>query len=622
MKQHEIKNYEALLALALFFFVLLECSSYYGIALEKTGFDLGLAKQIPSLTANAIGFLSFSFITKRTSQGTRKAIAIVGSIIGIASVLYTLVATNPLIIEAMKVSTFLLLGYAAAAVHSSTAKLFVRSKHLSISVGVAHAVGLTLQFVTYLLIPFGLFKALIIILAIGGLVVFDYRSWESSKSIDFNSIKSQLAMKSYSRGEFPRNLMGEVDEIVVEQPKKLAGYLVALIALFAFLFNSLYGVSSQDSQSFSPFILLDSRVMLAISGIIAGYLFDFKRGRYAGLVMISVALVALAAILGIEAGGNQSIGRAVFFFADGFFVVFYTSTFLGLAPHMDDPDLWAGMGRTIANVCAITTSIPAILFIETGNIVELTVLLIPTLGVTLFFLVKAGMLSFHDPKTNENYILRPSEAFGPRTKTADTQANGESTSAENQNSCPLQTTEDVVSNASTADNAEADMTTACQVSQHVNTYQKSQSQFNPADDFTNCQPQKQTHSNNTLQGASDKATGFAYTLTDSGDGEEAPAANKTNGVANSATSSNNAEAPVALTPEEKLQMFAQKYDLSTRETEILEAVTASEKTLKATAAGMGISLRTVQHHLTSIYKKTNTQTRSGLTRCFSEFPEE
>ncbi|MDO4841410.1 MAG: LuxR family transcriptional regulator [Phoenicibacter congonensis] len=581
MSKHKMKSYEALLALALFFFVLLECSSYYGIALGRTGLDLGLAKQIPSLTANAIGFVSFSFITKRTTEKARKTIAIVGSVIGAASVLYTLVATNPIIIETLKVVTFFLLGYVAAGVHASTAKLFVRSKHLSLSVGVAHAAGLTLQFVTFLLVPFGIIKALLIIAAVGGLVVFDYRSWEASKSIDFAAIKSKLAQKSYSE-EMPNGKINDFDEIVVEQPKKLAGYIIALVALFAFLFNSLYGASSQDSQSFSPFILLDSRVVLAVSGIIAGYLFDFKRGRYAGLAMISVAFVALAAILGVEAGGDPNIGRAVFFLADGFFVVFYTSAFLGLAPHMDDPDLWAGMGRTIANVCAIPTSIPAVLFVETGNIVALTVLLLPTLGITIFFLVKAGMLSFHDPKTNENYILRPSDAFGPRTNATAAQANGSSTATEVHNRNPLQP----AGNLSTATTAH---TESAQATDEV--------------------PGKE------------KANGFAYSLTDSENGEQAPACNKPNRATSAATTIPTANAPAALTPEEKLQMFAQKYDLTERESEILGAVTASEKTLKATAAGMGISLRTVQHHLTSIYKKTNTQTRTGLTRCFSEFPE-
>ena len=46
------------------------------------------------------------------------------------------------------------------------------------------------------------------------------------------------------------------------------------------------------------------------------------------------------------------------------------------------------------------------------------------------------------------------------------------------------------------------------------------------------------------------------------------------------------------------------------------AVTADERPLKQVADDLGISLRMVQRHLTSIYSKTDTQTRAGLTRAF------
>ena len=49
---------------------------------------------------------------------------------------------------------------------------------------------------------------------------------------------------------------------------------------------------------------------------------------------------------------------------------------------------------------------------------------------------------------------------------------------------------------------------------------------------------------------------------------------------------------------------------------MLIAVTASEEPLKQVAESLGITLRMVQRHLTSIYKKTGTQTRAGLTKVF------
>lgn len=51
---------------------------------------------------------------------------------------------------------------------------------------------------------------------------------------------------------------------------------------------------------------------------------------------------------------------------------------------------------------------------------------------------------------------------------------------------------------------------------------------------------------------------------------------------------------------------------------MLAAVTVDERPLKHVAADMGISLRVLQRHLTSLYQKTGTQSRVGLTKLFWE----
>lgn len=74
----------------------------------------------------------------------------------------------------------------------------------------------------------------------------------------------------------------------------------------------------------------------------------------------------------------------------------------------------------------------------------------------------------------------------------------------------------------------------------------------------------------------------------------------------------------AIDPEAHLADFAGRFSLTPRETEVLATVTADERPLKHVAADMGISLRVLQRHLTSLYQKTNTQSRVGLTKLFWE----
>ena len=78
-----------------------------------------------------------------------------------------------------------------------------------------------------------------------------------------------------------------------------------------------------------------------------------------------------------------------------------------------------------------------------------------------------------------------------------------------------------------------------------------------------------------------------------------------------------AEPTPAPSLEERTAAIAAAHGLTPRETDVLLAVVSDEKTLAATADDLGISLRMVQRHLTSIYKKTGTSSRAGLVRLTS-----
>lgn len=75
--------------------------------------------------------------------------------------------------------------------------------------------------------------------------------------------------------------------------------------------------------------------------------------------------------------------------------------------------------------------------------------------------------------------------------------------------------------------------------------------------------------------------------------------------------------PPAPSLEERVELAAASHGLTPREKDVLLAVVSEEKTLAAIADDLGISLRMVQRHLTSIYKKTGTSSRAGLVGLIS-----
>lgn len=85
-----------------------------------------------------------------------------GGIVGFLCIAGTLIVDNPYVIELFKVVAFYLLGFVGAGIHSLVSKFFAQSDHLCLFVALAYALGLSLQFLTYTFVPFGILKAILL----------------------------------------------------------------------------------------------------------------------------------------------------------------------------------------------------------------------------------------------------------------------------------------------------------------------------------------------------------------------------------------------------------------------------------------------------------------------------
>ncbi len=77
-------------------------------------------------------------------------------------------------------------------------------------------------------------------------------------------------------------------------------------------------------------------------------------------------------------------------------------------------------------------------------------------------------------------------------------------------------------------------------------------------------------------------------------------------------------AAAALGPELRIETIGGRFGLTPRETEVLLALVSSEDDQQQLAAELGISTRTLQAHITSLYRKTGARNRAGLTRMVME----
>lgn len=454
------KSFQSLSALALFTFAFLGSEFFFdsriGLLISAEGV---VGAQAMILGASVVGFLAYAPISKLA--GGRRALRAVEAVGAIAALVTIAVAESALAMQIAGCIAFFLLGSLGAEAHWSMAHAFEGSPSLAKGAGAAYAAGILLQFLSNQFVPAGMAGAAVLCVGTAALAVFA------------------------AAGERDGESAGQKQQATPDSAKPAirAAWLLALVVLLACMFSTLDNVVTLANAQGSISVETWPRLFLAASGLAAGVLFDIRERRYMGFIMFAVTVLSTISILAVEAGASPVIGLIVFYVSSGFFVTFFTTTFLQLAPRMRTPQLWAGMGRAANNLCAFTVSGVSMMLTQSGIAAVIIASLILFVLVSVAF-VGAGL--FRLPST-----------VGERE---------------------------------------------------------------------------------AIQ------AGLA--------------------------------AAAAPTPEEMQAEFISRSGLTPREEEVLRAVTADERPLKQVADDLGISLRMVQRHLTSIYSKTDTQTRAGLTRAF------
>ena len=454
------KSFQSLSALALFTFAFLGSEFFFdsriGLLISAEGV---VGAQAMILGASVVGFLAYAPISKLA--GGRRALRAVEAVGAIAALVTIAVAESALAMQIAGCIAFFLLGSLGAEAHWSMAHAFEGSPSLAKGAGAAYAAGILLQFLSNQFVPAGMAGAAVLCVGTAALAVFA------------------------AAGERDGESAGQKQQATPDSAKPAirAAWLLALVVLLACMFSTLDNVVTLANAQGSISVETWPRLFLAASGLAAGVLFDIRERRYMGFIMFAVTVLSTISILAVEAGASPVIGLIVFYLSSGFFVTFFTTTFLQLAPRMRTPQLWAGMGRAANNLCTFTVSGVSMMLTQSGIAAVMIASLILFVLVSVAF-VGAGL--FRLPST-----------VGERE---------------------------------------------------------------------------------AIQ------AGLA--------------------------------AAAAPTPEEMQAEFISRSGLTPREEEVLRAVTADERPLKQVADDLGISLRMVQRHLTSIYSKTDTQTRAGLTRAF------
>ena len=127
------------------------------------------------------------------------------------------------------------------------------------------------------------------------------------------------------------------------KPVIAAVFLVICVALMTVIFSTLDVAVTLVHASGEFNIGQWPRLLLALSGLAAGFLFDIYGRKFMSAMMYVVTILATLCIVVIQFGGPFIIGLLIFYMSAGFFVVYFTTAFMDISFKVRNPKLWAGM---------------------------------------------------------------------------------------------------------------------------------------------------------------------------------------------------------------------------------------------------------------------------------------
>ncbi len=398
MKQEltKLASLRAISMLAVFTFLFLSTEYFYVNRIAQNASSARTVNvQNYALGVSAVGFclypLLFRFFRNRLHSAVFFTLAMLAIVCFV--ILGSPVASG--LLTAAGMLLFLVLGILGSAVHYHFLCEISDKKYFARMVGISYGFAILLQFLNNSLISSALAEQLLLCTALLFIVFFLFRfqhreaiyssqmpdAANSSPQVsDVTNPCPQVSDTTNPCPHMPDTAACAASGNTGSQHKLPASgalpQLVLLILLVIFMtciFSTLDNTVTLGHADGTMDIGQWPRVLLACSGLAAGFLFDLHDRRFMNLIMYCIMMLSTLSVAILQLGGSFLIGLIVFYLSSGFFVVFFTTSFLALSEDTRCPRLWAGMGRAVNNGGAALVSNLSLSLIASGNSITLII---------------------------------------------------------------------------------------------------------------------------------------------------------------------------------------------------------------------------------------------------------
>lgn len=335
------------------------------------------------LGASVIGFVLYPWLSIKIPESVHAIVVFTGAL---AEIICIFVIWQHAFYALTLVAgwlAYVLLGIVGSAVHYRLSCV-VKRDSLAKTAGISYALGILFQYLNTHLMQNSIAES--IIFAVSSAVVALLLLKAEQEQMDSEDVKSLKR---------------------IENPNLAGLALIVVVMLMTCIFSTLDAEVTLVHVSGNGDVGNWPRLLLVVSALFASVFYDACHQKYMNLIMYGVTILSTLCIVVMENGGSFYTGLVVFYISAGFFVVYFTSSFMKLSYQMNLPQLWAGLGRAVNNVCAFIMSSLSLKLLQSNNSVfrnGVVLLLFVLISVAFYFYVSFLKISKEEDIVEEASI--------------------------------------------------------------------------------------------------------------------------------------------------------------------------------------------------------------------------
>lgn len=306
------------------------------------GADSVIAVYSVGILCTSLGFLCFPLLQRLSGAKAKRSAVCVCGVLAVVFALLTSVSQSAAPFLTSAFLSLFSLGIIGGGVYYDCALTFRGKRRIGCVLGVGMGCAVLLQFIVQNLLPQAAFTVCVA-LSVAVIVYFSLR---------------------------PPCEMGAEEQPADEKTDgKAAPALTTAVALMSLVCALLDGIvvpaNAEGQAGVSDFV----RLFYAVSLVAAGFVADFKGGKYLSLLTVCLMFLSTVSCAFLTSGAALGVGTSLIYVYSGFYVIFLTVRFLRFAPQSAHPSLWAGMGRAVRGLTVAACTVPtALLYKAFGSV--------------------------------------------------------------------------------------------------------------------------------------------------------------------------------------------------------------------------------------------------------------